>query len=70
MSVKSKVKRCNKRIAELEKELKEIKQKNMQFAYIPFDKNKEDIKEYKDNFIKLIINQRKQLEHNYFRFSI
>lgn len=70
MSVKSKVKRCNKRIAELEKELEELKSKNITLEHLRIDRNEEMIKECKDNFIKVMLNERKPLEHNCCRFTI
>lgn len=60
MSVKGKVKRCNKKIAELEKELK--KSRNGSY-YIPIDRTEEKMKQIKDNFIKLLVAERLPLEH-------
>lgn len=70
MSVKSKVKKCNKRIAELEKEVEKLKLKNITLQHIRIDRKESIIKEYKDNFIKVLISQRMPLEHNYYRFTI
>lgn len=70
MSVKGKVKRCNKRIEELEKEVAELKTKNITLEHIRIDRNEEIIREYKENFIKLMLNQRKPLEHNRCRWTI
>lgn len=70
MSVKNKVKRLNKRILELEKELKTVKSENITFQHIRYDREKEEQKIIKDNFIKMIINQRKPVEHECCRFTI
>lgn len=70
MSVKNKVKRLNKRIAELEKELEETKQRNIRAGYNLIDRHEEEIQQYKDNFIKLILNERKGIENNCCRCRI
>lgn len=63
MSVKGKVKRLNKEIADLKQEIRRLKL----YGYMPI-KDVENM--YKDNFIKLILNERKPIEHNHCRFTI
>ncbi|MFG6319578.1 MAG: hypothetical protein K1W33_06995 [Clostridia bacterium] len=70
MSVKNKVKRLNKRILELEEELKKVKSENITFQHIRYDREEEEQKIIKDNFIKMIINQRKPVEHDCCRFTV
>lgn len=70
MSVKGKVKRCNIKIAELEKEVKKLKAENEQMKVLNFNGYEEEIKEYKDNFIKLILNERKSFEYNCCRLIV
>lgn len=70
MSVKNKVKRLNKRITELEKQLDETRKRNIRVGYNLIDRQKEEIQQHKDNFIKLILNERKPLEHNCCKFTV
>ena len=70
MSVKGKVKRCNKRIDELEKEVKRLKQKNETMQVLNLNRYEEEIKKYKDNFIKLILSERKPLENSCCRLNV
>lgn len=70
MSVKNKVKRLNKIIVELEKENKKLKSETIPLDQIfkRLEINKEQ--EYKDNFIKLVINRVKGLENSCCRLRI
>ncbi len=72
MSVKGKVKRANKKIEELEKELEEIKSTSIPLSQVftTHNRQKEEVEECKDNFIKMILNQRKPLEDSCCRYSI
>lgn len=70
MSVKNKVKRLNKRILELEEELKKVKSESIPINQIFRIQERDEIQEYKDNFIKMIINHRKPVEHECCRFTI
>lgn len=63
MSVKGKVKRLNKEIADLKQEIIRLKL----YKYLTI-KDEENM--YKDNFIKLILNERKPIKHNHCRFTI
>lgn len=70
MSVKGKIKRANRKIEELEKENHKLKQINEQHQFITINAEEEELKIIKDNFIKMILNQRKSLEENCCRCSI
>ncbi len=70
MSVKNKVKRLNKRILELEEEIEKVKSESVPLSQIFKMQEIDKTQEYKDNFIKMIMNERKPLEHNCCRFSI
>lgn len=70
MSVKNKVKRLNKRIAELEKELEKVKSESIPLSQIFKRQEIDETRENKDNFIKLILNERKGIEHNCYKIRI
>lgn len=70
MSVKNKVKRLNKRIVELEKEIERIKSESIPLNQIFMQQEIDKTREYKDNFIKMILNERKGIEHNCCKFRI
>lgn len=70
MSVKNKVKRLNKRIVELEKEIEKIKSESIPLSQIFKKQEVNKAREYKDNFIKLILKERIPLEHNCCRLRI
>ena len=70
MSVKGKVKRANKKIKELEKKIQELEQLNKEYQYINIRAEDEELKNIKDNFIKMILNGRKPLEDNCARIRI
>ncbi len=70
MSVKGKVKRANKRIKELENKILKLEQLNKQYQFITIKREDEELKIIKDDFIKMILNERKPLEHNCCRMTI
>lgn len=70
MSVKGKVKRANRKIEDLKKKIQELEQLNREYKFITIKAEDEDLKIIKDNFIKMILNQRKPLEDQWCRFSI
>ncbi len=70
MSVKGKVKRANRKIEELEKKIQELEQFNREYKFITIKAEDEELKIIKDNFIKMILNQRKPLEDNCCRCTI
>lgn len=70
MSVKNKVKRLNKEIEKLNNKIKELESDKKMLTILRIDRREEEIKAYKDNFIKMILNERKPLEHNCCKFSI
>lgn len=69
MSVKGKVKRANREIEKLKKKIQELEQINKENQYINRTLEDEDLKIIKDNFIKMILDRRKPLEHNCCRFT-
>ena len=70
MSVKGKIKRCNKRIAELEREVENLKEEKMELAYWGFSRKEKETQEYKENLIKLILSQRMGYTDDCCRFKI
>lgn len=67
MSVKGKVKRCNKRIAELEREVEKLKEEKVELSYFGFSRKE---REYKENLIKLMLSQRMGYSDDCCRFKI
>ena len=70
MSVKGKIKRANREIVELKKKIQELEQINRENQFVTVNIEDKELKIIKDNFIKMILNERKPFEHSCCRLTI